>query len=62
MTDQQPSGTSSLNNRARCPPPSVAFGAAALGHGTARLSPQDLQMWRGRFAAIRADDDKQILN
>lgn len=27
-----------------------------------RLSPQDLQMWRERLAAIRADDDKQILN
>ncbi|GAA1518534.1 hypothetical protein [Brevibacterium permense] len=44
------------------PSPSVAFGAAALGHGTASLSPQYLQMWRGRLAAIRADDDKQILN
>ncbi|WP_166969086.1 NAD(+)--rifampin ADP-ribosyltransferase [Brevibacterium atlanticum] len=27
-----------------------------------RLSPQDLQMWRERLAAIREDDDKQILN
>lgn len=27
-----------------------------------RLSEQDLQMWRERLAAIRADDDKEIIN
>ncbi|MGC2941299.1 MULTISPECIES: NAD(+)--rifampin ADP-ribosyltransferase [unclassified Brevibacterium] len=27
-----------------------------------RLSPQDLQMWRERLAAIREDDGKEIIN
>lgn len=27
-----------------------------------RLSEQDLQMWRERLAAIREDDDKEIIN
>ena len=27
-----------------------------------RLSEQDLQMWRDRLAAIREDDDKEIIN
>ncbi|WP_169251024.1 NAD(+)--rifampin ADP-ribosyltransferase [Brevibacterium sp. 'Marine'] len=27
-----------------------------------RLSEQDLHMWRERLAAIRADDDKEIIN
>lgn len=27
-----------------------------------RLSPQEVQMWRDRLAAIREDDDKEIIN